>query len=172
MGKNPKLIVLSEQLRGQVFELEKDRYRVGRRDDMDICLVDPTVSSLHCELVRNEDGGYTAVDEGYSTNGTRVNGMLITRHKLVNSDLLQVGGVECMYDADPESLSSVLSTQNLIKIDDSTISANTRSNLAPENFRSEASTRYRTIFRVVIGILVVSIMILLFLLISNIFSAT
>lgn len=154
MSVNPKLIILSEQLRGQTYELTQERYGIGRLEDMDICIIDPTVSSMHCELLRNDDGSYTAVDEGYSTNGTRINGMLVTRQNLVNSDILQVGGVECMYDCDNDGPSSVISTQTQIKIDDETIDANTRSNLAPQKLQRGDNPMLKLFFRAFIGLLV------------------
>ena len=154
MGGNPKLIILSEQLRGQTFELTGEKYGIGRSEEMEICIVDQTVSGMHCELVRNDEGGYTAVDEGYSTNGTRINGMLITRQPMVNSDILQVGGIECMYDCDSDAPSSVISTQTQIRIDDETIDANTRTNLAPEKLQGGESPMVKLFFRIFIGLLV------------------
>jgi hypothetical protein len=163
MGGIPKLIILSEQLRGQSYELTGERYGIGRSEEMEIAIVDQTVSGMHCELVRNEndDGGYTAVDEGYSTNGTRINGMLITRQELHNSDILQVGGVECMYDCDSDAPSSVLSTQTQIRIDDApSINANTQANLAPAKLSSSDNPMVKLGFRIGIGILVLIVIVL------------
>ncbi|OVE78204.1 hypothetical protein BVX99_00410 [bacterium F16] len=157
MGGNPKLIILSEQLRGQTFELTGERYGIGRSEEMEICIVDQTVSGRHCELVRNDEGGYTAVDEGYSTNGTRINGMLVTRQAMVNSDILQVGGIECMYDCDSDAPSSVISTQTQIRIDDETIDANTRTNLAPAQLQGGENPMVKVFFRIFIGILVLTV---------------
>ncbi len=159
MALNPKLIILSEQLRGQTFELTEEKYGIGRSDEADICIVDPTVSGLHCELHQNEDGSYTAVDEGFSTNGTRINGMLVTRQALVNSDILQVGGVECMYDCESNTPSSVISTQTQIKIDDEVLNANTRSNLAPERLQSGGGNpAVKLAFKGVIALLIVIVL--------------
>ncbi len=157
----PKLIILSEQLRGQTYELTEPKYGIGRSEEADICIVDPTVSGLHCELHANDEGGYTAVDEGFSTNGTRINGMLVTRQKLVNSDILQVGGVECMYDCETNTPSSVISTQTQIKIDDEVLNANTRSNLAPEKLQGKGdSPALKLIFKLLIGFLILIVLFL------------
>ena len=51
----PKFIVLSEQLRGRMFELNQDEITIGRSDDRTITLKDPTVSTLHCKITRNGD---------------------------------------------------------------------------------------------------------------------
>ncbi len=168
MGVIPKLIILSEQLRGQTYELTGERYGIGRSEEMEISIVDQTVSGMHCELVRNEDGGYTAVDEGYSTNGTRINGMLITRQEMHNSDILQVGGVECMYDCDSDAPSSVISTQTQIRIDDGqTINANTQANLAPTKLSSSDNPMVKLGFRIGIGVLVIIVIVLAIWLVMN-----
>lgn len=130
MAPTPKLIVLSEQLRGQTFELTEDVHTIGRNEDQNICIVDATVSSRHCELVKNDDGLYTARDTG-STNGTRINGTRIEEQKLVNSDILQVGGVELLFDCDDKSPTSVLRTKTKIKIEDTMQINQTMQNKSP-----------------------------------------
>ncbi|MCJ8328772.1 MAG: FHA domain-containing protein [Lentisphaeria bacterium] len=161
---NPKLIILSEQLRGQTFELTDQKYGIGRSDEMEICIVDPTVSGHHCELQRNEDDTYTAVDESFSTNGTRINGMIITRQKLVNSDILQCGGVECMYDCDSNTPSSVISTQTQIKINSEALVTNTRTNLAPENLQNREKPGVNMAIKIVIAVLIAVVVLLVIML--------
>ena len=113
----PKLVVLSEQLRGQTYELSEEMYSIGRGEQESICIPDPTVSGRHCDLVRNEDGTYSAKDLG-STNGTRINGVRITEQRLVNSDILQVGGIEIMFDCEDQSITSAIATQTGINLED------------------------------------------------------
>ncbi|MCF7853817.1 MAG: FHA domain-containing protein [Candidatus Pacebacteria bacterium] len=119
MAENPKVIVLSEQLRGQSFELTETRYDVGRHEDCAICIPDPTVSNHHCTLLKeNGDSGYTVKDEG-STNGTRVNGVRLQsgdQQKLVNSDILQVGAIEMLYDSEEQGDASAASTRTGINL--------------------------------------------------------
>lgn len=96
----PKLFILSEQMRGASFSLTLDKYSIGRSDDCDVCMADPTVSGHHCFLVKQEDGNYTVTDNG-STNGTKVNERKVEEGdvvKLRNGDILQVGSVEILYD--------------------------------------------------------------------------
>ena len=115
MADNPKLVVLAEQLRGQSFELTEDHYTVGRSEECDICIPDPTMSGTHCTLERDEDGGYIVSDEG-STNGTRINGVRSDRQKLSHSDILQIGGVEVLYDSGEKVVTSNLSSQTQINL--------------------------------------------------------
>jgi len=119
MAGAPKLIVLSEQFRGKTFELTKDLHTVGRVEERDICIKDPTVSTYHCDFIRNA-GTYIIRDKG-STNGTRVNNVPITEQELQNSDILQVGGVEILYDCDDKSVTTVMRTQTGINLEGSEI---------------------------------------------------
>jgi len=111
----PKLIILSEQLRGQKFELTKDVHTCGRVEDRDIHIPDPTVSTHHCDFVKRGDT-YALVDHN-STNGTRVNNIPITEQELQNTDILQIGGIEVLYDCDDKSMTTVLKTQTGINLD-------------------------------------------------------
>ncbi|MBQ4336116.1 MAG: FHA domain-containing protein [Lentisphaeria bacterium] len=97
MAENPKLTVLHEKLRGKTFILDKDQMSAGRRDSMDICIKDASLSGHHCDFIRTESGSYILRDNE-STNGTRVNNMPITEQELRNSDIIQLGGVEILYD--------------------------------------------------------------------------
>jgi pSer/pThr/pTyr-binding forkhead associated (FHA) protein len=102
MAATPKLIVLSEQLRGKSFELTEETCTVGRTEACSVCIPDPTISGHHCTLVRMANGSYGVRDES-STNGTRVNGVKMEGEDvqpLVHSDILQVGGVEMLFDCE------------------------------------------------------------------------
>jgi pSer/pThr/pTyr-binding forkhead associated (FHA) protein len=115
MAGTPKLIVLSEQLRGKTFELNKAEVTCGRVDDRDICIKDPTISSNHCLFFKRGEG-FVIRDLG-STNGTRVNNIPITGEQdLVNSDILQLGGIEILYDCDDKTVTTVLRTQTGINL--------------------------------------------------------
>jgi pSer/pThr/pTyr-binding forkhead associated (FHA) protein len=159
MANTPKMIVLSEQLRGQTFELSEEVYTIGRGEDQSIPIVDPTVSTRHCELIRNEDGMYTARDLG-STNGTRINGMRIEEQKLINSDILQVGGVELLYDCDDKSPTSVLSTQTQINLQDTMQLNPGLENKNPFGSKKTESRKTKLVFIAVIAVLVVIVGIL------------
>ena len=57
MADTPKLTVLFEKMRGKTFELNKDSMTVGRRDGMDICIKDPSLSGYHADIIRSERDG-------------------------------------------------------------------------------------------------------------------
>ena len=112
----PKFIVLSEQLRGKMFELNQDEITVGRSDERTICLKDPTVSTLHCKLMRN-DGKFIIADAG-STNGTKVNGNPLTEeYELQNGDIVRIGAFELLFDTEDKTMTmSIQKTQTGIDI--------------------------------------------------------
>lgn len=130
MAGTPKLIILSEQLRGQRFELIADLYSCGRVEDRDICIVDPTISTHHCDFIKQE-GSYLVLDKG-STNGTRVNNIPITEQLLQNTDILQVGGIEILFDCDDKSMTSVIKTQTGINLHGADLGVSTVNQM--ENF--------------------------------------
>lgn len=133
MANNPKLTILFEKMRGLVFELNKDEMSVGRKDGMDICIKEGSLSSHHCDFIRMEDGSYMLRDNG-STNGTRVNNEPITEHVLKNSDIIQLGSVEILYDSNDNSHTGTISRTHTIDLDSTELNmAGVRelSNLSP-----------------------------------------
>ena len=135
MADYPKLMVLSEKFRGMVFELKEDSVSVGRNDQRDICIKDPSMSSYHCDFIHTEDG-YFICDRD-STNGTRLNNVPLTPNEmypLKNSDLLQLGSVEVMFDFDDGSTPATSRTETGIDLTSSQTGMSTVrdfSNLSP-----------------------------------------
>lgn len=82
-----------------VYEFDQNRVVIGRGRGSDVCVPDPTVSSMHATLAY--DGSrYTLCDE-HSTNGTRVQGHLLTPGRakpLAHGDVLEVGQVELVFE--------------------------------------------------------------------------
>jgi pSer/pThr/pTyr-binding forkhead associated (FHA) protein len=112
MSGTPKLIVLSSQFRGKQFKLTEDLYTVGRTEERDICIKDGSLSSHHCDLIRS--GDTYIIRDNNSTNGTRVNNTPVTEQELMNSDIIQFGGIEVLYDADNKDGSHSTATQKTV----------------------------------------------------------
>ena len=102
---NPKFKVLYEKLRGKTFEINRDAMSIGRRDTMDICIKDATLSGHHADIIRSQRDGKTVyiLRDNDSTNGTKVNNVPITEHELKNADIILFGAVEVLFDGDGES---------------------------------------------------------------------
>lgn len=161
MAGVPKLIVLSEQLRGKSFELTKDVHTVGRSDERDICIKDPTISTYHCEFVKT--GATYTLRDNNSTNGTRVNNVPISEQELQNSDILQVGGVEILFDCDDKSVTTVMRTQTGIDLESTEVGVSTVKKIeqfSPLGNKSKIGASQLVLIGIVI-LLVVFILILL-----------
>lgn len=79
---------------GLMTPLRDDVTTIGRGKSVDVRLSDPSVSTLHAEIVRR--GAYLYVaDLGLSRNGTRVNGRLVARRLLEDGDVLSFGAARC-----------------------------------------------------------------------------
>ena len=133
---NPKFKVLYEKLRGKTFEINRDAMSIGRRETMDICIKDSTLSGHHADIIRSQRDGKTVyiLRDNDSTNGTKVNNVPITEQELKNSDLILFGAVEVLFDGDDESdgVTTFQPTVTLdLSLDSSVTNAPTLSNLNP-----------------------------------------
>ncbi len=90
------LIGMTSTVKGRKFELKLDETFIGRTDQNQISINDASISGRHCSIVRNEHK-FQLVDLG-STNGTRLNGVNVTKAGLHPKDIIQVGSVELMFD--------------------------------------------------------------------------
>ncbi|MBN2442224.1 MAG: FHA domain-containing protein [Spirochaetales bacterium] len=66
------LLILSENLFGKAFIINKPLITIGRSKECDISLNDPLISSEHCRIENGQDGKYYLEDIG-STNATFLN---------------------------------------------------------------------------------------------------
>lgn len=85
------------------YELtEGSTLTIGRTVANDIALVwDPEVSEVHARLEELAPGVWAIVDDGISTNGTRINGgaRIHGRRRLFNGDLILVGSSPIVFRA-------------------------------------------------------------------------
>ncbi len=93
---------MSDVFRGKHYEISDERVSIGRAADNTIPIENVTVSGRHCEIIRDEEG-FLLRDLG-STNGTRVNSRDITESRLRPRDIVQVGSVEFVFNAEPSEV--------------------------------------------------------------------
>jgi len=90
----PFLLLRDDQRVQQIVRLDpgSGSVTVGRRLEADVALAwDPEVSRLHAEL-EFKAGEWTLCDDGYSQNGTYVNGLRMHgRRRLTDGDLVRIG---------------------------------------------------------------------------------
>jgi len=95
------LIGMSGTVKGQKFDLNKDRTTIGRADNNDIVVKDEAVSSQHCYI--SQRGNSFVLHDLNSTNGTTVNLQPVsTEAVLQNKQVIQVGASELMFEGAPE----------------------------------------------------------------------
>ena len=140
MMGNPKLTVLNEKMRGQIFEIDRETMSVGRRDGMDICIKDSTLSGHHADIIRGDRDGKAVyiLRDNDSTNGTKINNAPLSgERELKNADLILFGGIEVLFDAgesDDEFSSTTFQptvTLDLGGLDSNLTTAPTLANLNP-----------------------------------------
>jgi pSer/pThr/pTyr-binding forkhead associated (FHA) protein len=90
------LIGMSSTVKGQKFEITNNETFIGRSGQNHYQIEDTSISSRHCSIMR-EERKYTLVDQG-STNGTRLNGAPVAQAALRPKDIIQIGGIELMFD--------------------------------------------------------------------------
>jgi hypothetical protein len=96
----PFLLMRDDRGEQRIILLEggSNSMTVGRRPEADVPLAwDPEVSRVHAEL-EFKSGEWTLCDDGFSQNGTFVNGLRIHgRRRLVDGDLVRIGQTTVAY---------------------------------------------------------------------------
>jgi pSer/pThr/pTyr-binding forkhead associated (FHA) protein len=92
----PKLTVTRPDLPPIVYELEQEYTHVGRAAGNEIPLPYPSVSNRHCIFIHS--GPDIVLRDLNSSNGTYVNGEVISEVVLRPGDLIQVGSVQVKFD--------------------------------------------------------------------------
>jgi pSer/pThr/pTyr-binding forkhead associated (FHA) protein len=90
-----RLVVLSTELAGTEFLLDRPSAVIGRTDENDIQINHRSISRHHAKLVRDQDR-YTIVDL-QSANGVRVNGEDYERIELNPGDVVELGHVKLRF---------------------------------------------------------------------------
>ena len=86
---SPPSGALSITYQGEVFQVTKDRFIIGRgKQTSDLTIKDPNVSRQHA-MIEFLTGQYYIVDMG-STNGVEYNGQRIARKQIAEGDVFRI----------------------------------------------------------------------------------
>lgn len=81
----------------ETMELKFGELTIGRNEDNDVRIKEPTVSGHHAKIYTFFNASY--VEDQGSTNGTKVNGKIIKKHTLHSGDVITVGKCELIFNA-------------------------------------------------------------------------
>ncbi len=91
-SKPDRLIIVTGPSPGTEFALDRDQLIVGRGEECDVSINHSSVSRVHAEILRSEDGGFELIDQE-SANGVRVNGQDLTRGPLQPHATVELGDI-------------------------------------------------------------------------------
>ena len=74
------LIAVAGDQPGKVYPLTRNTVFIGRTEEADIYISDPSVSGRHARIINGSHG--VEIEDLGSTNGTFVGGQLVTRSRL------------------------------------------------------------------------------------------
>jgi DNA-binding NtrC family response regulator len=92
-----QLTVMSGPASGQSVEVNKPVFRVGKGEDCDLVITDPTVSRLHF-VIENQQGAYVIRDNA-STNGTWIDQFRIREAYLRPGVVVRAGQVQLKFES-------------------------------------------------------------------------
>jgi signal transduction histidine kinase len=87
----PKLVVMSGEKKGVVYQVADRPIRIGRSPSNDIVLHDKSVSRKHARIIPRGQG--FAIEDLGSVNGTLVNRQSVTSKELSSGDEITIGGI-------------------------------------------------------------------------------
>jgi pSer/pThr/pTyr-binding forkhead associated (FHA) protein len=83
------------------YNMNKERYTIGRLPDNDIRIDNPAVSGHHSLIINILNDSF--LEDLNSTNGTYVNGKLIKKHALQHGDVVTVGHHQLRFVEDDDA---------------------------------------------------------------------
>ncbi len=101
--ERPKIVVVSGGQAGQMVEIERSEFRIGRTSsDNDLAINHRSISRNHAKLVAADDGSWRVLDL-QSANGVRVNNEDYADAPLNPGDLVELGHVKLRFVGPGES---------------------------------------------------------------------
>ena len=108
--RRARLTITSGEGAGESWQVDRDVIRIGARADNDVVLTDSTVSRLHAEIVRGQQG--TILRDLQSTNGTFVGPVRVREVYLAPDTRFRVGNTELAYTPQDEVIEVAPSLQD------------------------------------------------------------
>jgi pSer/pThr/pTyr-binding forkhead associated (FHA) protein len=90
-GPPARFVMISAPAPGAEFSIAKPLVRIGRLEELDLCISHRSISREHARVLARE--GVFEIEDHNSANGVRVNGSAIKRAQLRSGDLVELGQV-------------------------------------------------------------------------------
>jgi ABC transport system ATP-binding/permease protein len=100
-GPPARFVMVSAPAPGAEFSIAKPLVRIGRLEELDLCISHRSISREHARVV-SRDGSFEIEDHN-SANGVRVNGSSLKRAQLRSGDLVELGQVRFRFVGPGES---------------------------------------------------------------------
>jgi pSer/pThr/pTyr-binding forkhead associated (FHA) protein len=127
------------------YNMNKERYTIGRLPDNDIRIDNPAVSGHHSLIINILNDSF--LEDLNSTNGTYVNGKLIKKHALQHGDIITVGHHQLRFveeDDDQDEFQKTMVIQPSARPVESVRRAAARADSVPAPARETASADGRS----------------------------
>lgn len=121
----PQLIVSVEGVEIRHVPLRKNRTTLGRRPENDVVFDNMVVSGHHCAFDL-EGVADVYVEDLHSTNGTYINGKMITRQQLHDGDVIAIGNFRIQYCASSQAAAPMNATTSFQALPEATPAARAR----------------------------------------------
>lgn len=90
-GAPARLVMISAPAPGAEFSIAKGAVRIGRLEELDLCISHRSISREHARVLQ-KDGAFE-VEDLNSANGVRINGSATKKGALKSGDILELGQV-------------------------------------------------------------------------------
>lgn len=100
-AKTGKLVVISSNIAGETYSLDRRELIIGRTDENDIVVNHRSISRNHAKVIFRDDS-FTIIDLA-SSNGVKVNGEPYGTASLVKGDIVELGQVKMRFVAPGEA---------------------------------------------------------------------
>ncbi len=90
-GSPARLVMISAPAPGAEFSIAKGTVRIGRLEELDLCISHRSISREHARVLQKD--GVFEVEDLNSANGVRINGSTTKKGPLKSGDILELGQV-------------------------------------------------------------------------------
>jgi pSer/pThr/pTyr-binding forkhead associated (FHA) protein/tetratricopeptide (TPR) repeat protein len=96
-----RMVMVSAPAPGAEFSIAKGQVRIGRLEELDLCISHRSISREHARITQ-KDGSFD-IEDLNSANGVRINGSPIKRGALKSGDIVELGQVRFRFVGPGES---------------------------------------------------------------------